>query len=59
MDIHLVGSALRRVTEVPDPFMSGSVALLAIQTNSLLLVTSPFGPSIPHLGGATVVGEVL
>ncbi len=43
MDVPLAGSALRRVTEEPDPLRGGPVALLAIQTNSLLLSTSPLG----------------
>ncbi len=48
MDVAFAGSALRRITEVPDPFRGVPVALLAIRTNSLFLPTSPFGPSIPH-----------
>ncbi len=43
MNIHLAGSALERVTEVPDPLRGGPTAFLVIQPNHFLLFTSSFG----------------
>ncbi len=43
MDFPIARSTLRRVTGVPDHLQGGLVALLATQTDYLLLSTSPLG----------------